>query len=125
MSLENDELDKVKQAFTEWRSQRPKKAKIPAYLWQMVAPLVQEYPLSMIMRALGINTTQLKDNVISPKATFVEAIGAQSSDSIQPCQSVSFDAGYSVELSKPCGSSLKIDNIPASMVSDLISTFMG
>lgn len=125
MSVEVDQLDKVKQAFTEWRSKRPKKAKIPSYLWQMVEPLVREYPPSMITRALGINTTQLKDNVISPKASFVEAIGAQSSDSIQPSQSVNFNAGSSVEFTKPCGSILKIGNIPASMLSDLISTFMG
>ena len=45
-----DQLDIVKQAFQEWRDSRPKVGKIPIYLWEMVKPLLDEYPISVDFR---------------------------------------------------------------------------
>jgi hypothetical protein len=59
-----DQLDIVKQAFQEWRDSRPKVGKIPIYLWEMVKPLLDEYPISMVSRSLGLSLSQLKQNVI-------------------------------------------------------------
>ncbi len=39
-----DSIAKVKEAFTKWREQRPKRCPIPDYLWDMVTPLLDEYP---------------------------------------------------------------------------------
>ena len=50
-----DQLDIVKQAFQEWRDSRPKVGKIPIYLWEMVKPLLDEYPISMVSRSLGLS----------------------------------------------------------------------
>ena len=69
-----DQLDKVKQAFQEWRDSRPKMSKIPIYLWEMVKPLMDEYPISVVSRSLGLSYSQLKQNVIEQSVSFVEAV---------------------------------------------------
>ena len=43
MNSNQTQLDIVKQAFDEWRTNRPKMEKTPPYLWEMVKPLMNEY----------------------------------------------------------------------------------
>lgn len=69
-----DQLDIVKQAFQEWRDRRPKVSKIPIYLCEMVKPLLDKFPISMISYSLGLSHSQLKHNVIEQSVSFVEAI---------------------------------------------------
>lgn len=122
-----DQLDIVKQAFQEWRDSRPKVGKIPLYLWEMVKPLMDEYPISMVSRSLGLSHSQLKQNVIEQSVSFVEAVSCTTSevavrqssdDSIQ-------EHKCDIELKRPCGSVLKINALPISVITTLIPSFVG
>ena len=55
MNSMTDQLDIVKQAFQEWRESRTKQGATPDYLWEMVKPLRNEYPVSMVSRSLGLS----------------------------------------------------------------------
>ncbi len=124
MHSSTDSLDKVKQAFNEWRQQRPKRCPIPAYLWDMVKPLLDEYPKYMVSRALGLSSSQIKDNVINPKITFVEAVDSKVVNSAPDGIKVT-ESCCDVELKRPCGSVLKIYSLPISVINDLIPNFVG
>jgi len=78
----------------------------------------------MITRALSINTAQLKENVINSKLTFVEALPVESSRSLELNELDESDVCFDVEFSKPCGSSLKVGRLPASMLHSLMYQFM-
>lgn len=126
MNNELDSLDKVKQAFSEWRELRPKQSPIPDYLWDMVQPLLDEYPRAMITRVLGISSSQIKNRFLGNKVTFVEAISnnleAQPTDTQgEDVQQRSCD----IELRHHCGSVLKINALPISILSNLIPSFIG
>ena len=122
-----DQLDIVKQAFQEWRDSRPKIGKIPLYLWEMVKPLMDEYPISMVSRSLGLSHSQLKQNVVEQSVSFVEAVAGTTSD-IEVHQSIienNHDQKCDIELKRPCGSVLKINALPISVVTTLIPSFVG
>ena len=122
-----DQLDIVKQAFQEWRDSRPKIGKIPLYLWEMVKPLMDEYPISMVSRSLGLSHSQLKQNVIEQSVSFVEAVAGTTSN-IEVHQSTiknNHDQKCDIELKRPCGSVLKINALPISVVTTLIPSFVG
>jgi hypothetical protein len=53
-------LNEVKSHFDHWRAARPKRCKIPEYLWGKVKPLMGRYPLTAITTALSLNTNQIK-----------------------------------------------------------------
>ncbi len=55
-------LEKVQQQFQLWRSNKPTGARIPESLWHLVQPLLEisTYKRSIIGKALGISTVQLK-----------------------------------------------------------------
>jgi len=121
-----DPLDKVKQAFSEWRELRPKQSPIPGYLWDMVSPLLDEYPRAMITRVLGISSSQIKNRLLGNRVTFVEALP----DNLEtkPTNTPSAndpERSCDIELRHPCGSVLKITALPISMVSTLIPSFVG
>ena len=122
-----EKLDLVKQAFQEWRDSRPKMSKIPIYLWEMVRPLMDEYPISMVSRSLGLSYSQLKQNVIEPSVSFVEAVSYTSSK-IEVHKSVddnSQEQTCDIELKRPCGSVLKITALPIAVITTLIPSLWG
>lgn len=120
-----DSIDKVKAAFSEWRSNRPKQSKIPVYLWDMVKPLMNEYPVSMISRVLGINLTQIRNNISQEKLTFVEAIPSSPSDRRLTDNTTLPEHSCDIELKHPSGSILKVNALPISVLSTLIPSFLG
>lgn len=60
-------LEQVKELFADWRTNRPKRCKIPAHLWEAVRHLVkvQGYSFTQVSSTLGINHQQLKLNIES------------------------------------------------------------
>lgn len=124
MHSSTDSLDKVKQAFDEWRQQRRKRCPIPGYLWEMVRPLLDEYPKHMVSRVLGLNSTQIKNNALNPKITFVEAVPAKIESSASDNTKVA-ESCCDIELKRPCGSVLKISSLPISVINSLIPSFVG
>lgn len=129
MFNQEDALDKTKQAFSEWRDNRANRGPIPQYLWDMVIPLLSKYPKSMIMRALNLNSSQLKRNASPANITFVEAIAADTADNTSDERvSPSIEAAKCVcdiELKRACGAVLKINALPISVVTTLIPSFLG
>lgn len=135
MHQDLDSLDIVKQAFIEWREQRPRKCAIPSYLWDMVKPLLDKYPKSMISRVLGISSSQIKNNILDHPVTFVEAISSNTSEAYVKA-SVGKQSNLEIEevkpqeqcchieVKRPCGSVLKINALPISVVSSLILSFV-
>lgn len=122
-----DQLDIVKQAFQEWRDSRPKVGKIPLYLWEMVKPLMNEYPISIVSRSLGLSYSQLKQNVIEQSISFVEAVSCTTSKiEVQPpTVEHTHEQKCDIELKRPCGSVLKINALPISIITTLIPSFVG
>lgn len=130
MNSTADQLDIVKQAFQEWRNSRTKKGPIPDYLWRMVKPLMNEYPVSMVSRSLGLSHSQLKQNVLEQSVSFVEAVSCTTSKIEVQQQASSADnnsqeQACDIELKRPCGSLLKIHALPISVITTLISSFVG
>jgi len=122
-----DQLDLVKQEFEHWRNSRPRKGKIPVYLWEMVKPLMDEYPISMVSRSLGLSHSQLKQNVIEQSVSFVEAVSCTTSEIEvhQPTDHSRQEQKCDIELKRPCGSVLKISALPISVITTLIPSFVG
>lgn len=120
-----DAIDQVKQAFTEWREQRPKRCPIPDYLWDKVKPLLDEYPRSMIKRVLGISSSQLRSRFSSSEVTFVEAAPSGIRQPSNNQSAISTEQSCDIELKRPCGSVLKINGLPLSAVATLIPSFVG
>ena len=122
-----DQLDIFKQAFQEWRYSRPKIGKNPIYLWEMVKPLLDEYPISMVSRSLGLSHSQLKQNVIEQSVSFVEAVSCTTSEVEihQPAVENNHAQKCDIELKRPCGSVLKINALPISVITTLIPSFVG
>lgn len=127
MQQQLDAIDQVKQAFTKWREQRPRRCPIPDYLWDMVKPLLDEYPRSMITRALGISSSQLKNRFSSNQVTFVEAVPTttQPRQMNRPLTPSNTEQICDIELKRPCGSVLKVNALPISVVATLIPSFIG
>lgn len=120
-----DSIDQVKQAFIQWREQRPKRCPIPDYLWDMVTPLLDEYPRSMISRVLGISSSQLRSRYSSSNVTFVEALPSNTHQTLDSQPTTSTEQSCDIELKRPCGSVLKINALPISVVATLIPCFVG
>jgi len=122
-----EKLDLVRQAFQEWRDSRPKMSKIPIYLWEMVKPLMDEYPISMVSRSLGLSYSQLKQNVIEESVSFVEAVSYTTSEIEvhQPTDDNSQEQTCDIEFKRPCGSVLKITALPIAVITTLIPSFWG
>jgi len=123
--MNQDSIDTVKAAFTEWRLNRPKQSKIPAYLWDMVKPLMDAYPVSKISSALCISLKQIKNNISEEKLTFVEAIPLSQSDCGFSEHASLSEHSCDIELKHPSGSILKINALPISVISKLIPSFLG
>ncbi len=125
MNSNQTQLDTVKQAFDEWRTNRPKMEKIPLYLWEMVKPLMNEYPIAMVSRALGLNYAQLKENTMEQQINFVEAMTTASDTEQAPAiESKEINHRCDIELKRPCGSVLKVNGLPISVVTSLIPSFV-
>jgi hypothetical protein len=53
-------LEEVKEKFENWRVSRKGRRTIPDALWALVKPLTHQYTLTEILRAVRLNSTQLK-----------------------------------------------------------------
>jgi len=125
MNSNQTQLDTVRLAFDEWRTNRPKMEKIPPYLWEMVKPLMNEYPIAMVSRALGLNYAQLKENTMEQQINFVEAMTTSGDTEQAPAvEPKEINHRCDIELKRPCGIVLKINGLPISVVTSLIPSFV-
>jgi hypothetical protein len=52
-------IDSVQRDFKAWRSSRTKRGKIPDNLWDKTLKLLEHYPISQVVRNLGLNGGQV------------------------------------------------------------------
>jgi len=121
-------LNEVKAHFDHWRATRPKRCKIPEYLWDKVKPLMGRYPLTAITTALSLNTNQIKENLGADAVIhFVEVPpNVVSTPLIQPLEpSTEMPLCCSIELHRTNGGILKISGLPTASLPTLIAQFIG
>lgn len=57
-------LEQVQQRFESWRQRRKKRTRIPQNLWRAAVALSQEYSIFHLSKALRVNYTALKQQVV-------------------------------------------------------------
>ena len=57
-------LEQVQQRFESWRRSRKKRSRIPQNLWKAAAALSEEYSIFHLSKALRVNYTTLKQQVV-------------------------------------------------------------
>ena len=62
-------LEQVQQRFESWRQRRKKRTHIPQSLWKAAVALSQEYSICQLSKALRVNYTALKKQVIKSQNT--------------------------------------------------------
>jgi hypothetical protein len=119
-------LYEVKSHFQHWRATRIKRSKIPVYLWELVKQLIGHYSLTIITKALNINSNQIRDNInLDDTINFVEV--GPNIKPLEPDQlSSAIDDARScaIELHRTNGGILKISRLPVSSLSVIITQFM-
>ena len=67
-------IERVKEAFTQWRSNRSKKVEpIPPHLWQAAADLCKTHRISHVCRHLRLSPANLKKHLpAKPPLAFLE-----------------------------------------------------
>lgn len=124
MSKDIDPLSSVKEAFTHWRATRLRQGKIPDYLWEQVRGLLNDYPIAKICSALSISTVQIREKLLPKEDAaiqFVEVKEPFHVVTMPPCEQSDV---CTIELHRPCGSIFKVNRLPVSLVSQLITDFM-
>lgn len=88
---------------------------------------MDEYPISMVSRSLGLSHSQLKQNVLEQSVSFVEAVSCTTSEVEihQRTDDSTQEQKCDIELKRPCGSVLKINALPISVITTLIPSFVG
>ena len=130
-------LDDVKQQFNDWRSQRGKIGSFPEELWRAAVALLQHYNASDIIRELRITKQQLDDrknryqDIQLSDNAFVDL---EVTNNIQENrvvkakltqQSIPEPFSSGIELRKPDGTTLIINELPRQELHALVTTFMG
>lgn len=127
MFKSTNKLESVKSAFKQWRLTRPKQGKIPGYLWEQVNELLADYSLTKICSTLSITYNQIKDNIPSfekSRMQFVEVTNSNTISTNVESKQLILDS-CSIEVHRSSGEMLKINELPAHMVSQIICDFMG
>jgi hypothetical protein len=57
-------LEQVQQRFESWRQRRKKRTRIPQNLWKAAVALSEEYSICHLSKALRVNYTALKKQVV-------------------------------------------------------------
>ena len=101
-------LEQVQQRFDSWRQRRKKRTHIPQSLWKAAVALSQEYSICHLSKALRVNYTALKKQVIKSKDTRPRTSEVFSSPFIElPAPSVPLIES-TIEMIKSDGSVLRM-----------------
>ena len=119
-------LEVVEQQFTDWRSTKKTRGKIPSHLWDLVKKLLTHYKPTQIMTRLQISTSQMRRQGLLPKSTpkivdekveqFVNIKSPPSSTSITQC---------GLTLERRDGVKLSLLNPSETQVDLFINLFLG
>jgi len=124
MSKDIDPLSSVKEAFTHWRTTRLKQGKIPDYLWEQVRGLLTHYPIAKICSTLNISRVQIGEKLLPKEDVAIQFVEVKEPLSVVTMPTCEQGNVCTIELHRPCGSIFKVNTMPVSFVSQLISDFM-
>lgn len=123
--LSNSARKKIKDTkaqIDKWRLRRKQHGPMPSKLWRVAIDLARKYGAGTIARTLGIHGSTLRDKLKEkreadrpPKQNFVEIIPAN----------LCHQKFYSIELERPDGSRMTMQNIDKDMLIDLSYRFLG
>lgn len=68
MSISNQTLEQVVDAFAAWRNNKSSGGRIPEALWSQVIALLSSHKKSHVLRALGISGSQLNKRLLNLKS---------------------------------------------------------
>ena len=101
------DIDRVRQQFKAWRQTRAKRTPIPQHLWTAAAGLTGRYSICHVSKALGLNYTALKEQVIksTPQQASTEP-GCSSTFIELPSPAPALES--TMEMIKPDGAVMKL-----------------
>ncbi len=125
-------LNQVNQQFNQFRSERKKQTKFPDNLWQQAITLLEHHSMTEVSRALRVSALQIKAQMNKIRSNndvqtdFVEIkrpveksephnVGAQADEPLKT----------KVEIKRPDGAYLIINQLPEAALSKLLTHFMG
>lgn len=126
-------LQEVNAKFEEFRSERKKLTKFPDHLWEQAVKLLEHYSLTEVCQQLRVSTKQIKAQMDklnakpSPDINFVEVNNDLSSanNSLHiGIQANNSDERTKVEITRPDGAQLVINQLPESALTKLLTQFM-
>lgn len=101
-------LEQVQQRFESWRQRRKKRTHIPQSLWTAAVALSQEYSICHLSKALRVNYTALKKQVIKSNYTGPSASEVFSSPFIELPAPVAPLIESTIEMTKSDGSVMRM-----------------
>ena len=101
------DIERVRQQFKAWRQTRVKRTPIPQHLWTAAAGLTTRYSICNVSKALGLNYTALKEQVIKSTTQPASTETVYSSTFIElPSPAPALES--TMEMIKPDGAVMKI-----------------
>jgi hypothetical protein len=124
-------IDSVQRDFKAWRSSRTKRAKIPDDLWNKTLKLLEHYPISQVVRDLGLNGGQVSakrkqqreanSNIASVK-TPVNFLELNMSPTATPYDT--HVSGNRLEIKRADGAALTIEQFTEQTLLQVLNQFM-
>lgn len=101
------DIEQVQQQFKAWRQTRVKRTPIPQHLWTAAAGLTTRYSICNVSKALGLNYTALKEQVIKSTTQQASTEPICSSTFIElPSPAPALES--TMEMIKPDGAVMKL-----------------
>tara|TARA_R110002110_G_C13449779_1_gene716955 strand:+ start:83 stop:499 length:417 start_codon:yes stop_codon:yes gene_type:complete len=125
-------LNQVNQQFDQFRSERKKQTKFPDTLWQQAITLLEHHSMTEVSRALRVSAQQIKAQMHKNRSkNGVQMDFVEVKQSAEKCESFNIkpqedDAlKTKVEIKRPDGAYLIINQLPEAALSQLLTHFMG
>ncbi len=124
-------LDSVKQQFDDWRADPNKARKIPDYLWNNVAALLEHYKISKITSTLRLSSSQLKAHCQQPLLGNKKLINKSIKNASRPINSFvevalpTINEQSTIEIIRFDGAVLRIKQPDREGLSLLVNLFLG
>lgn len=116
-------LLEAKKAINQWRQTRTKQNAIPKKIWDLVIPLIEQYPLSKISKELGLSYKQLRSKM-NPSVEQSAASNPFVSIDLPNMITHANQSLCKIQFSRPDGVTLVIDGANYELIQEFASYFM-
>lgn len=121
-------IESVQQDFKVWRASKPKKSKIPNYLWDKTLKLLEHYPISRVVRDLGLSGSQVsakrKQNLAESTKTVPVKHPANFVEVNLPSWNKTPISENRLEIKRSDGMVLAIEQVTAPTLLEILNQFM-